>query len=66
MKSLLALLASFMAVSGLSAAPNMNNCSCQNCTCTQEKHCGCLAKAECEENRQCKYSCTCEDDCRCK
>jgi len=63
MKTLLGLLgASFMAVSILSAAPNMNHCNCRNCTCAQEAHCGCYSESGCNCHAQ---KCHCGDDCKC-
>ncbi|BBI18034.1 hypothetical protein [Neochlamydia sp. S13] len=48
MKILLSFLgASFLAASFLTAAPAINNCECSQCTCTQDKHCGCYAKSGC-------------------
>lgn len=60
MKMLLGFLAtSLMAVSFLSAAPEMKNCKCKNCACTQEKHCGCLSGSGC----QCGENCKCGENC---
>lgn len=62
MKKILGFLgASLMAVSFLSAAPTMTSCQCQNCTCTQERHCGCFSRAGCH----CAQDCQCSDHCAC-
>lgn len=78
MKMLFSVLgASLMAVGVLSAAPAMtkNSCQCQNCTCTQEKHCGCFSKSGCKcasqsckcgEKCQCGDNCSCGTNCNCK
>ncbi|CDZ81818.1 hypothetical protein BN1013_02354 [Candidatus Rubidus massiliensis] len=75
MKTLFGFLgASLMAVSFLSAAPNMSSCHCQNCNCTQERHCGCFSRGcqcssqacQCSENCQCGYNCACGSNCACK
>lgn len=41
-----------MAASFLSAAPAMTNCNCQNCACTQERHCGCFSRSGCQCSSQ--------------
>jgi hypothetical protein len=76
MKMLLGFLgASLMAVNFLTAAPTMTNCKCQNCTCTQERHCGCFSRSGCQcssqacqcgPNCQCGYNCSCGSNCGCK
>ncbi|MBS4165504.1 Uncharacterized protein NEOC65_000564 [Neochlamydia sp. AcF65] len=49
MKILLSFLgAFFMAISFLSADSNMNNCKCSECSCTQDKHCGCYTQSGCQ------------------
>lgn len=63
--------AALMAVNMVSAAPNMANCSCEKCECTQAKHCGCNAvtstkPSTCTENCQCGVNCPCGSDCSCK
>lgn len=50
-----------MSASLLSAAPANPNCQCQNCKCTQEKHCGCFSMEGCKCSSQtscCGESCS--------
>lgn len=54
---------SLMALSLISAVPNMTKCGCRNCTCTQEKHCGCLSQSDNNqngENYSCHKGCSCD------
>lgn len=66
--------ASLMAASFLSAGPTMTNCNCQDCTCSQERHCGCFSNSGCQcssqacqcgDNCQCGYTCSCGINCSC-
>ena len=72
MKKLLCCLGTFlMAFNSLIAAPDMINCKCQKCTCTQEKHCGCLSKPASQSSKSsetclCGNNCSCGSNCDCK
>ena len=60
--------ASLMAVSLLAAAPNMSNCSCEGCECTQKLHCGCFSESSCgcsSTSCECGVNCDCSEDSSC-